>query len=455
MNWSAHQTLHICVILIGGSLLSNFQSQSLHDIRTKSKQDNRYNRHNFTAIALAESIKEIRNEALWAKAYIIPQSNNTSEQGVALVIYQDKAWEVRAGSNSGCEIRLPSYSSTDSLVLTRHNLVTTGNGEDRSNHHTYRVECFFTDDQVKTYLLSDVSDDKIVRFHGVETTVISALSLFPPSREKSSLTMCIPTLFGKNWERPSFWIYVDKYLQHLQKFHSMKHLFWYTTNINAFHALVSFAFTRQKYRPSLDIAPIFIPAMSAKSHYRNQRLAIFDCWYRALSIEAEWVMFGDVDEILTWPFGSQTWAEVFSPAVTSISFPSWSYNETTGTAAGANCKMNWMGRRKYAIRGLTSHFYGQTLSRPGTIHEAECKNEKALHGSGGMRLEHINLNRVLALCVESIRGPLCNIHTATVHSVYDWNCLFQGHWNYTVLNPLLQLPFIGSAVKKRDSVLFC
>ena len=205
------------------------------------------------------------------------------------------------------------------------------------------------------------------------------------SLRDSKLTMCIPTFFGDLQFRPTYWAWINQYVDHYENVHALELLFVYTTSEEHYYLLKLFAEVREREGGKASIVPIFINKESDLSHYYSQRVGIFDCFYRSSSLGSEWIIFNDFDEVLQ-PIASSkpiSWSTVLPSNVTAVSFPVWQYSVYGGDYIGPGCSgskhngkeptdrpcetctLAWKGRRKYALRGNII----KNLYRPYRIHE--------------------------------------------------------------------------------------
>eukprot|EP00562_Extubocellulus_spinifer_P007955 CAMPEP_0178505244 /NCGR_PEP_ID=MMETSP0696-20121128/19027_1 /TAXON_ID=265572 /ORGANISM="Extubocellulus spinifer, Strain CCMP396" /LENGTH=476 /DNA_ID=CAMNT_0020134541 /DNA_START=251 /DNA_END=1679 /DNA_ORIENTATION=- len=346
-----------------------------------------------------------RNGGIMDSAYMIDGTRN--EAMIAIVLFRNSSWPTQQAGV--CKIG-------ESCESSRALLITNGNAEDRSQYHTYRVECYFNDNRRLEQALA--ANSYRVRYQEESVPVFSERT----SSQNAKLTMCIPTLFGNMQLRPHFWFWVNEYIKFYEKVHHLEHIFIYTSSKAHFSLAKKFFAARDKLAltsPSTGV-PVFINKASSRSWYRSQRLAIFDCFYRSASRGSDWIMFNDIDEVLEWPHaGFLDWDSVIPTDVTAISFPSWPFSIESGLFFGKgcaeakrnginrpsyrcdHCTLSGEGRRKYALRGDLF----QNQHRPAEVHHFERLKELTsqrtqiglnISGMSGIfRLKHLQLESSL------------------------------------------------------------
>ncbi|CAM9273767.1 unnamed protein product [Phaeothamnion confervicola] len=73
----------------------------------------------------------------------------------------------------------------------------------------------------------------------------------------------------------------------------------------------------------LNTTVVDISAHAYEQWYHSQKLVMLDCWLHNLALGAEWVLFLDFDEILTWPYEGRSWKEVFPADIPAVTFATW------------------------------------------------------------------------------------------------------------------------------------
>jgi hypothetical protein len=252
-------------------------------------------------------------------------------------------------------------------------------GEDRSNNHTVTVHCEFP----------KKIDAEWISINSFRVPV----KQMPFNSPSGGNSLCIPTLFGAWCSSEFFKKWILAYVRHYNTHFDIKYVRFYTDDPSCFNHLSEFEISNTYTEV------ILLSGENIGAHYHNQRLSNFDCFYRSLQDNTNWVLTVDIDEIL---YPSNVFESVGSD-VTTISFASWRYSAGQKGYIGANCddaearihdpysesprgcgkfgdvspccscSLSFIGRRKYAIR---ADFDGDA---PNCIHDPSTRNGKIFH----------------------------------------------------------------------------
>ncbi|KAA8494248.1 hypothetical protein FVE85_4223 [Porphyridium purpureum] len=256
-------------------------------------------------------------EGLWLKAYAlpysterVPPSTGVDPEGFVVAIVSYRLEYVFTNATAHIQ-ELQDACVIDNMLESQTVWIKMNFKEERGRWGAAVVLCFFDLGRVEKHFQSAVKSQHAIRFLDIRTEFARTLRPYKPR----GLTVCVPTLFGAQFvhQMHRFRSYVAQYAQYYQEVHGMDHLFVYSDS-----EVLSLAV--RGAHPRLET--IFLDGWNGKSHYHGQRLAQLDCWLKAMHLNSEWVLFVDLDEVLTWPFEDMSWNEVFGHFAQAISFGS-------------------------------------------------------------------------------------------------------------------------------------
>ena len=279
------------------------------------------------------------------KAYLLPyfEMNNKSETVVALV---SRNWQFLGQhvDNDGDVSCVFGNSSAIRAYSTAYR------PEEQSGHQTSVVFCTFIAQEVEAYVQNSFDKVNFTVAHKNRGNVTTHVFLpFVGSKpvagsnrghhQAPRLTTCL-TGYGKISDQLKD--YYTEYFIYYKRVHGLDRVFLHTPDLEYYYAILNYTHSARfkekcemfsSHNKSRTHSNRLCPTITAiymnNSHlhgkYWNHIFTIAHCWVLGMHLGSEWVMFNDIDEILTWPYGNQTWSQAFGDSVNAITFASWPF----------------------------------------------------------------------------------------------------------------------------------
>ena len=203
----------------------------------------------------------------------------------------------------------PDDDQTQRLVSRRVALLKPW--DDRHEFWAATFLCFFNQTEAIP-VFQGGEHRRTIKFRDMEVPVYAGqIQKYAPD----GLAICIPTLFGtlESSELDTLRVYIRSFSSYYERTHDLRNLFIYSDNETLVGGVS---------RASPLLSTVYLDEWDGKSWYHGQKLAMQDCWMRALILNSAWIAFIDLDEILTWPYSPNiTWEHVFA-GLDAVSFPS-------------------------------------------------------------------------------------------------------------------------------------
>lgn len=349
----------------------------------------------------------IDESELWSRAYVVKLEKSPYHWAVGQVFFRQSDWLQANMKRKNCTV--------NGVAANKVRLINSGDDEDRSVFHTYRVECLFVGAKLKL----EPSESAIITFN--QETMNATIPVPQPKSE--GLSVCIPTFYSFDIMNSHVFKWLEYFLAYYERTHNLKTMHIYTDKEKYKRRLDSFAAYRDSHQncltrncASLEVS--FISKVNSKSWYHSQRLAIFDCMYKSFGGSYEWIIFQDLDEVLAAPSMAMGWAWSLIPdQIQGLSLGSWAFDCKRGTYIGNECqcptkvaslkkqkekvtntRRNCLrcitgskGRRKYAIRGnLFSRIRPRFIHILGTDGDAQVQGKHVdVSAASGLHLRHV------------------------------------------------------------------
>jgi hypothetical protein len=329
----------------------------------------------------------------WRRAYRVPLESG--EQMIVGVVLENRSWaETLHGARPTCR-----WGPVLAASVTFHLDHSEGTA-------VVALECVFPPSR---WLRTSPLPFDSIEFHGLRIPIVRT-----PTGPAPRLFMCIPTFFNHS---PAVWPWLGTYLDYYETHHRMDRIAIYTDDDVLWTNLTDFAQNRTCRGPTCSaLTPVHINRRTAAlGHYHGQMVALWDCWARALSEGAQWILQLDLDEVMTWPFEDLTWDEVFGLA-DAFTVASWPYDGRTEEYSAGHCpaaKATLQGRvtdcphpadrdccrcrawrRKYAIRGDPNGARPLSIHQPGGPRSP--RRVWAVDPASGVLLKHYSLSDIVA-----------------------------------------------------------
>ena len=167
-------------------------------------------------------------------------------------------------------------------------------------------------------------------------------SVWSPSRERRDrLTICVHTFHTLDFAILS--LHLTKFLKYYEAWHHLTKAVVYTDDYHLGVELETFVASWNSAQYSSKIRHVAVPPNLSSAFYHWQHFTMLDCTYRSFSESPEWIAHLDIDEFLTWPFGTRTWTDMF-PHALGLEFQSWPYHGNENENGGYGSRRDgWAG----------------------------------------------------------------------------------------------------------------
>lgn len=297
--------------------------------------------------------------------------------------------------------------------------------EDRSNHHTIIVHCFFND---------RIEGDHVY-FQGFRASINEKNHY---DRKTKGQSLCIPSLFGKRCKDPSFPEWFNIYASYYMSKFGIKVFRIYTDDINCFEGVKHWDFL-DKLEAKFEFK--FVSRQNALSHLHSQRLTSFDCFYNSFIDGSEWCFVLDIDEVLQ---SSKLRFNEIPSNVSSLTFPSWHYNATTDEFCDGVVEM-YSEDKNVTCEDVWSWIYKKRLKK------SPCCF--CMKGAFGRRKYALRMNYYLGGSYNGIHSPISMDTEGKILDIDSRSGFFLMHFDFQKENYDLATQRIKSLLNRDDSAL--
>ena len=373
----------VLLYFVNESILSSlrYESSSISIIHASnvqnSKGENVYLGN--TTLFSAGNINFISHGARWQNAY--EMSSKHGWYPVVMVVFVNNN---EMGPNNLLKGR---YCKLDNGIKGFARVEALAIQEDRSEHHTIIVHCFFNQKVTGKHI-----------YYGNQSAPIHyqlqqyAKDLLHRSIALDHVTagnsICIPTLYGSRCKESAFQKYFESYASYYILKLDVRVFRLYTDDLFCYEALMKWRFL-ENLNAFFEIK--FISHENSQSHYHSQRLASFDCYYNSFLDGTKWCFVLDIDEVLQMPWNI---FRGMNMSINALTFPSWFYNSTRNQFCNGvvesktfSCSANFL-----------------ALSEQAGVRKSKCCF--CLKGPAGRRKYSLNLNYYLEGSFSGIHDPL-------------------------------------------------